>query len=96
MPFAVVFEPRAVREMTEARAWWAERGRPIDDAIAKALRLLEHFPAMAAHWQGRERSAVRRLSVGRTGYHFYYRLNRDAALIVVVAFWHERRRPPLL
>jgi plasmid stabilization system protein ParE len=98
-PYAVVFEPRAVGELDEARAWWAERGdvRGLDTALARTLDRLALLPRsaprvmIAGKW-----STTRRASVGRTGYGLFYRPNAKARRIVVVALWHERRTTPTI
>jgi hypothetical protein len=39
------------------------------------------------------RPGYRRFYLERIGYHLYYRFEESKARIVIVAFWHERRRP---
>jgi len=92
--YAILFEPRAVREMDEARAWWAEhrQTRVLDDAIARTLDRLEALPASAPRVQiAGKWSRTRRAALGRTGYNLYFRPNERAKSITVVSIWHERR-----
>lgn len=97
--FTTLFEPRAVRELDEARSWWAEhRNTPaLDEAITSTLERLETLPWSAARVQiAGEWSMIRRASLGRTGYNLYYRPNEEMATITVMCIWHERRAPPRL
>ncbi len=94
-PFTVLFDPRALREMDEARAWLEEhRGgtRPFDAAVARTLDRLAILPRSSPRTQIAGRwSRTRHASLGRTGYQLYYRPNIRARMITVVAIWHERR-----
>ena len=96
--FAVLFEPRAVRDVEEARKSFAEpRARALELAVARALDRIEQFPyssprvRIAGKW-----SRTRRAALGRTGFGLYYRPNVRARCITVLAIWHERRLPPKL
>lgn len=92
--FVVIFRPQALRQMDEARAWWAEhRGtRAFDDALARTLDRLEQFPYSAPRAQIAGRwSTMRRAAFGRTGYRLYYRPNKRTKTILVASIWHERR-----
>jgi plasmid stabilization system protein ParE len=53
---------------------------------------------MGAPVRTRTRSGpvLRRIVLEESGYHLYYRAHLDTALIEVVCFWHEKRRPPKL
>jgi hypothetical protein len=44
--------------------------------------------------RGKWTTTVRKVSLARSPYHLYYRINAVAERIVIVSFWHERRRPP--
>lgn len=95
----IVFDTRANREIEEARAWWAEHVRTplLDDAIAAALDRLEQFPEIAPRVPLRGRwSTTRRYILDRVGYHLFYQYNARAGTILVICFWHERRRKPRL
>lgn len=98
--FAILISERAGREIDAARTWWRSNTSlpdAIDDELASAFQLLERVPEMGARVRVRARwSNVRRVHLARTGYHVYYRVDLQAQKLVVVRFWHERRRPPRL
>jgi plasmid stabilization system protein ParE len=95
----IVFSDRANRELDEARAWWQAHihTSELDDAVAAALDRLELFPELASrvprrgHW-----TTTRRYVLERVGYHLYYKYTPRTGTILVLCFWHERRRKPRL
>ena len=97
-PATILFSARAKRELDEVRAWWAKHHpgtRVLDDALARALHLLEVFPEMGPRAQIRGQwSTTRRIIIDPVGYHLYYRFDPQARTILVRALWHERRRRP--
>jgi plasmid stabilization system protein ParE len=100
--YAILLSQRASREIDAARAWWIEHRDPtagvFDDAIATALGRLEAFPEMGPRVRIRARwsATVRRVQLDPIGYHLYYRVDGPEERIVVICFWHERRRSPRL
>jgi plasmid stabilization system protein ParE len=98
-PIPILFSARAKREIDEARTWWAEQSetRVLADAVAATLRFIEAFPEASPRVQIRGKwSTTRRASVAPLGYHLFYRYDERTGAILVQAFWHEHRRPPLL
>jgi hypothetical protein len=73
--FAVLFVPRAMRELLQAgRGWRANRleaPRLIDDELDRALKRIAVFPHSAPTVRGRD---VRRMGLRRTGYLLFYRV----------------------
>lgn len=94
--FAVLLTPRATRELDQARA--GGRSLDLDDEVAEAFGRLETFPRMGApvRLRGQWSTTVRWVILDRSGYHLYYRVRLEAAVIVVLCVWHERRRAPRL
>jgi hypothetical protein len=96
--YAVLFEQRALRELDEARAWWAEhrQSSAFDNAMARTLDRLEQLPLSAPRVQiAGKWSSTRAAPLGRTGYKLYYWPNTRAKSLLVIRIWHERR-PGLL
>jgi plasmid stabilization system protein ParE len=91
---AVVFTPRAARQVEAAFSWWAENRRAAPDALredlAAALALVASQPTMGLPIAGMHRG-VRRVHLPRVGYHLYYRVAPRLAQLQVLAFWHARR-----
>ena len=100
-PFSTVFSARAVRESNEARTWLGEHmGQEFVDRLSNevnaALDRLEHCPESGAIVRTRARAQpfTRRIILGRSGYHLYYRPHLATSVIEVVCLWHEKRVPP--
>jgi hypothetical protein len=70
---------RADRQIEAAASWWREHRS--SEAIAEQLEWI------VGHLRINPRLGE------RIGYHLYYRVDETAGRIVIVAFWHERRRP---
>ncbi len=68
----------------------------IRDALAWIVDHLQQNPFMGSHVENARRSDVRRFYLDRIGYHIFYRVDQRRARVVIVTFWHERRRPPRL
>jgi len=89
---------RARREFAIDIAWWRVN-RPaaphaIREELAKARDLLARNPEAGP--AAEDHPGIRRLLLARVSYHLYYRVNRAARQIEIVAFWHTRRGPPAL
>lgn len=94
-----IIDARALREIDEARAWWAEHRRTpdLDDAIAAALDRLEQFPEISPRVKrGSRWTTTRRYILDRVGYHLYYRFDERTGTLFVRSLWHERRSKPRL
>jgi plasmid stabilization system protein ParE len=79
-----------------AAAWWrahrpAARGA-IEEDLTRALSLLAATPGIGAPVSSARTHEVRRLYLGRIGYHVYYR--STVATLDVLAFWHASREHP--
>jgi plasmid stabilization system protein ParE len=97
--YSVSWDPRAARELTDARAWLGSgRAVELNDELRHVRERLGAFPEMAppVRLRGTWSTTVRRLVLIRNPYHLYYRVNHEAERIVVLSLWHERRRPPRL
>jgi plasmid stabilization system protein ParE len=96
----VKVDPRAAEEIRSITRWWREN-RPANPELlkrelAEARALLSEKPDVGAHVRG-ARSDVQRLLLLRTQYHIYYRVDRAAREVIIVAVWHTSRGsgPPL-
>jgi plasmid stabilization system protein ParE len=91
---AVVFTPRAARQIEAASGWWAEHRQAAPDALQEeltaTLSLLSDQPTCGVPVAGPQR-AIRRVLLRRVGYHLYYRVLARGHQLQVVAFWHARR-----
>lgn len=89
---AVLFTPRAIRELLEAVAWWRknrlEAPRLLDDDIDRALRRIAVFPRSAPLVRGRD---ARRVVLWRSGYLLFYRVRPRLGRIEVISVLHGRR-----
>ncbi|KYG08745.1 hypothetical protein BE21_21905 [Sorangium cellulosum] len=97
---AVAVTKRAAVEVATASAWWAEN-RPaapgaVTDELARALSLLQTAPDAGVRVANARLAGVRRLFLERIDYHLSYQLSARRSRLTVLAFWHARRRPPLL
>ncbi len=96
--FDVLFSTRATREIAAAETWW--RGHRSDAApgaipteLARIAKLLVAAPALGAPVPQARLAGVRRILLDRLGYHLYYVIDADHGHIIVLAFWHVRRKP---
>ena len=95
-PCAILLSARVTTELDRLRA---EGQSPrLDNAVAKALDLLQALPEMGApvRWRGAWSTTVRRWPLDRTGYVLFCGLHADTSLLEVLLVWHEKRRPPRL
>jgi plasmid stabilization system protein ParE len=89
---AVLFTPRATRELLAAVTWWRknrlEAPRLLDDEIERALRRIAVFPRSAPVVRGRD---ARRVLLRRSGYRLFYRVRPRLGRIEVISVSHGRR-----
>jgi plasmid stabilization system protein ParE len=89
---AVVFLPRAKREIDDADEWWrANRASPdaVLDAIDRFVTLVLAQPHLGTAFAGARLRGGRRLLLGDVGYWVYYRV--VGARVEVLSLWHVRR-----
>ncbi|NUQ76737.1 MAG: type II toxin-antitoxin system RelE/ParE family toxin [Polyangiaceae bacterium] len=59
--------------------------------------MLAELPEAGPACNRLDRSGTRRTLLRKTQYHIYYRIDRAAGLVNILALWHTaRRRPPRL
>jgi plasmid stabilization system protein ParE len=96
----VILSPHARGEIQEAAAWWKEHRPKAPGAIAqdvrRALEALRTSPTLGAPVRRTRVPGLRKHFLERVDYHLYYRVAEEDDKLVVLAFWHARRRPPVL
>lgn len=96
----VIIEPRAQTEIRSAAAWWEDNRKKAPGAIfidlRQALDLLRASPTVGMAVRRTRTSGLRKYFLERVGYDLYYRVVADEHTLVILAFWHARRRPPPL
>ena len=94
-PLPIDFTLRASRQVAEAGRWWLEHRSKAPDALHEELQqvmqLVASQPEVGAIARNVKLAGVRRVLLGRVGYHLYYRRLDSPASIQVVAFWHATR-----
>ncbi len=90
--FAVMFTPRATRELLAAVRWWrehrAQASRLLDEEIERTLQRIAMFPRIAPKVIGRD---ARRAVLPRSGDVMLYRIRPRLARIEVMSVVHGRR-----
>jgi plasmid stabilization system protein ParE len=94
----ILEEARA--QYREQSAWWREH-RDAKALFAQeflaAIRHLRTAPETGTLYAKRRGRAIRRWLMPKTGYHVYYRLDRENDLLVIYSVWGARRgRDPTL
>jgi len=92
MRHRIIFLRPARSHLREAAQWWREnRVSPelLERDLDAALGLLAQLPDIGAPVL--QRPGVRRLLLRKTQYHLYYRVDRAAGVVRIVAFWHTAR-----
>lgn len=91
---AIILGPKATREIDTLRA----EGRGLDEELNRAFDLLSRFPEIGAPRKKRRRFSMedRKWILGRTPYRVFYRVNREAEVLLIQSVRHYRRRPPRL
>jgi plasmid stabilization system protein ParE len=95
-PITIALNATAKRQLVAAARWWKEQ-RGASSVIADAIEdLAAHLvlnPYLGQVVEGARRPDVRRFYLHGIGYHVFYRFNEQRARVVIVAIWHEKRRP---
>lgn len=85
---------RADREAEKASRWWRKHRRAtatlFDDELRAAAAGIAEAPGTRRVILEIDGSAIRRVSLPKTGYHVYY-LWDGAGEVLIVAIWHRRR-----
>lgn len=95
--FTVLWDQCASLDLLSARTFLGPvRAAALDEELNHLRKRLSALPEMGAPVKTRKEWSlvVRRLILSRSPYHLYYRLNLPAERVVLVALWHESRRPP--
>jgi plasmid stabilization system protein ParE len=96
----VKVDPLAAEEIRSITRWWRENRPASPDLLrrelAEARALLAEKPDVGPHVRGAH-PGVQRLLLLRTQYHIYYRVDRAARAVIILAVWHTSRGtgPPL-
>jgi plasmid stabilization system protein ParE len=97
----ITISKRALRQVERVARWWSEH-RPaarwmLLDALAAAERLLRSHPEAGIAYATHRAGIVRRILLGGTKYHLYYRYDVDRGELVVLTVWGAvRERGPKL
>lgn len=93
--WTVVWTENAEHHLEEAIAWWNEHRHAatelLRNELIQTLNLLSSAPHLGVLVRQRRTQQVRRVVVPRVRYHLYYRVDKTAQCIVVLAFWHTSR-----
>lgn len=86
---------RARRQIERIQAWWTDN-RPAArllflDELEKAEQMLRADPELGIVYTVQRSGAIRRLLLGKTEYHLYYRYTAHRNELVVVAVWGATR-----
>ena len=77
-PLPVSFTLRASKHLEDAADWWRENRNKAPDAlreeVEQALDLIASQPEVGARARNAKLPGVRRVLLGRVGYHLYYRI----------------------
>jgi plasmid stabilization system protein ParE len=97
----ITISKRALRQVERVARWWSEH-RPaarwmLLDELAAAERLLRGHPEAGIAYATHRAGVVRRILLGGTKYHLYYRYRADRDELVVLTVWGAvRERGPKL
>lgn len=91
----------AARQIRDAESWWRENRRAAPNAVReeleRAFSLIVSQPGAGGRASDVDLPGVRRISLPKIKYQFYYRVLADPERLQVVALWHSRRgKPPRL
>ena len=94
MKYRVVFAFAARAHVDTIGEWWAEN-RPaaptlFREELRAIVRLLEVTPLLGPEYAA-PTPGVRRMLIGRSGYHAYWEVSPAARTVTVTAVWHSRR-----
>lgn len=97
--YAVAWAPLASLDLLATRTFLGpRRGAELDEDLERVRERLSALPESGApvKVRGKWTNQVRRISLSRSPYHLFYRVNAAAERVVIISFRHERRRPPRL
>jgi plasmid stabilization system protein ParE len=91
----IVFK-RARRQLERAATWWSEN-RPLAptlfvDELARAERLLLQYPEAGAIYSSHRNGIIRRVLLGDTRHHLYYRYWAGSKELFILSVWSALRR----
>lgn len=93
MALGILFKARARREIEAAAAWWSANREAAAGALRRdveaGLAILIEQPGIGTKVETGRSPQVRRLLLGRTRYHLYYRVRGNT--VEVLALWHSSR-----
>lgn len=87
---------RARHQIERAATWWIEN-RPLAptlfvDELARAERLLLQYPEAGAIYARHRNGIIRRVLLGDTRQHLYYRYAPGSRELFIVSVWSAQRR----
>lgn len=86
---------RAAAQIRRASEWWrANRAKAplaLVEDVERAFELIALQPGVGARAGNAEAQGIRRVLLGRTGYHLYYKVNAKERRVEVLALWHTSR-----
>lgn len=95
MTFRVVVTATAEEHCRRIQRWWVRERVAAPTRFRSELRqafdLLSRMPRSGSPYATEALPEVRRLLLRRTGYHVYFTLHEDVALVVIRAIWHAAR-----
>lgn len=95
--FTILWDPQGSLDVLSARAFLGPvRAADLDDELEQVRERLAALPELGAPVKTRRAWSliVRRVILGRSPYHLYYRVNLQEERVVLFALRHESRRPP--
>lgn len=97
----LIISKRALRQIEKIARWWIKH-RPAApsmfmDELAAAERLLRGHPEAGRAYATHRTGVVRRILLGGTKHHLYYRYRADRTELIVLTVWGApRERGPKL
>lgn len=96
-----IISKRALRQIEKVARWWSEHRSAAPsrflDELAAAERLLRGHPEAGIAYATHRAGIVRRILLGGTKYHLYYRYRADHDELLVLSVWGAvRERGPKL
>jgi plasmid stabilization system protein ParE len=93
--YCVGFSRSADAQIEMIEAWWRENRPAAPEMFSRELeavvRLLEISPLIGKAYPDAPVPEVRRLLIGRSRYHVYWKVDAASHAVTVLAVWHARR-----